>query len=311
MKKTRMNTNGRLAVLTVATCFLGLPVWSASRTDEVCEQLQNGYRQESVDAGRLQKDSLRGARPFEGRGCWRMVQIGDSAYKTIKMQPPTPHYKFFGKHSALTINLLELTPENYFTFVGATGSYKEKKGQPYVKESGVNRPRQWMDANRFDDTWKDDKGISFVKTLWKTERWERCEPPVPLKKALDSYRQSRHRKDCLRGTWRLKSVRNAATGEMEPTSLHQYKFYGEDSYITFVIAPLDVENLFYTFSGNFGTFEFVNDNLIKEHGTDFHLSWTDTDHVTMTFKMNGHDWEEEWEHVRTPRHIRQIFRAMK
>lgn len=310
MRKTQTDGNGRLTLLAVAICFLGLPVQSVWGRNLLSESPVSDNKAEPVIFVQSHGDKFSSRHDFRGQGCWRMVQIGDSAYRSVKMLPPTPHYKFFGNNSSLVINLIELTSEKYFRFVGATGSYKEKKGKPYVKERGARRPRTWLDANHFDDTWKDDKGVYSFKTLWKTERWERCEPPTLLKNALDSYRQSRHRKDCLRGTWKLKAVRNADTGEMEPTSMHQYKFYGKDAYITFVIAPLDTENMFYTFSGNFGAFEFVNNNLVREHESDFHLVWTDEDHFTMTFRLNGRMWEEEWEHVRTPRRIRQMFRAM-
>lgn len=321
MRKTHTNGNGRLAVLTVAICFSGLPVHSAAEGEMVTEPYVPDNKVEQVVFAQPHEDRFSGKHDFSGKGCWRMVLVGDSAYRNVKVQPPTPYYKFFGDRSALMINLIELTSEKYFKFIGATGNYREKKGKPYVRERGVKCPRTWLSDSLFDDTWKDaegvysfrwkdDKRVYSFRSLWKTGRWERCEPPTMLKNALDSYRQSRHRKDCLRGTWKLKAVRNAA-GEMEPTSIHQYKFYGKDAYITFVTAPLDTENMFYTFSGNFGSFEFVNDNLVREHDSDFHLVWTDEDHFTMTFRLNGRMWEEEWEHVRTPRRIRQMFRAMK
>lgn len=245
----------------------------------------------------------------DGKGCWRMILIGDSAYKHQSMVPATKHYKFYGRRSALTINLLGESKDGYLYFVGATGRYKEKSDN-YVVESGLRRPRHWIDDNSFDETWKDVKGISFVKGLWKTERWQRCDTvPELLQEALSSYKEGRQRVDEFNGCWQLRAVRNQQTGEMENVSLKQYKFYGNSAYITFVIAPMNARKLFYTFSGNYGKFEYVNENLVREHDSDFQVTWNGTGKFTIKFKLNGRDWEEEWERVSVPRFLRRIFKA--
>lgn len=247
--------------------------------------------------------------PRDGKGCWRMILIGDSAYKHQSIVPATKHYKFYGKRSALTINLLGESKDGYLYFVGATGRYKEK-ADDYVIESGLRRPRHWIDDDSFDETWKDVKGISFVKGLWKTERWQRCDTvPELLQEALLSYKDSKQRSDEFNGCWKLRAVKNQQTGEMETVSLKQYKFYGNSAYITFVIAPMNARKLFYTFSGNYGKFEYVNENLVREHDSDFQVTWNGTDRFTIKFKLNGRDWEEEWERVSVPRFLRRIFKA--
>lgn len=108
---------------------------------------------------------------YDDRGCWTMVCIGDSAYRTYKYDKPVLHYKFYGKKSTLTICAYDRSNPDFVFFTGATGTYKEKSDSK-VLEAGEIRLRKWIDADQFEDTWKDTYDVSGMKGTWKTERWE-------------------------------------------------------------------------------------------------------------------------------------------
>ena len=201
---------------------------------------------------------------YDSRGCWTMLFIGDSAYQYQKKPPFVTHYKFFGDKAALTLTINWKTPDGAMAIGGSTGDY-HPLSETAVREGGRIHPRQWVDANHIDDTWKDTYNISsFIPSLWKTERWERCDVPDVVKRTADVYTQCQKRKDKLKGAWKL------VTSDFEVES---YKFFGKDRFFAVNLRPYERENLFYTFSGSAGDFAYVNDTTIIEGQQSRNLHW--------------------------------------
>lgn len=205
---------------------------------------------------------------YDSRGCWTMLFIGDSAYQHHQTAPFVPHYKFFGKKASLTLTINWKNADGTTVIGGATGDY-DPFSETTVREGGQVRPRQWVDANHIDDTWKDTYRISpYNSSLWKTERWERCAVPEEVKRTVAAYKQCRKRKDKLKGVW--KQFTPGRSSEI-------YTFFGKDRFFTVDLKPYEQVNLFYTFSGTAGDFAYVNDTTVIEGQTAHKLEWLNKD----------------------------------
>lgn len=205
---------------------------------------------------------------YDSRGCWTMLFIGDSAYQHHQAAPFVPHYKFFGKKASLTLTVNWKNADGTTVIGGATGDY-DPFSETTVREGGQVRPRQWVDANHIDDTWKDTYRISpYNSSLWKTERWERCAVPEEVKRTVAAYKQCRKRKDKLKGVW--KQLTPGRSSEI-------YAFFGKDRFFSVNLKPYEQINLFYTFSGTAGDFAYVNDTSIIKGQTVYKLEWLNKD----------------------------------
>ncbi len=212
--------------------------------------------------------SSRSEQEYDSRGCWTMLFIGDSAYQHHQTAPFIPHYKFFGKKAALTLTINWKNADGTTVIGGATGDY-DPFSETTVREGGQVRPRQWVDANHIDDTWKDTYRISpYNSSLWKTERWERCAVPEEVKRTVAAYKQCRKRKDKLKGVWK----------QLTPDrSSEIYAFFGKDRFFSVDLKPYEQINLFYTFSGTAGDFAYVNDTTVIKGQTVYKLEWLNKD----------------------------------
>ncbi len=205
---------------------------------------------------------------YDSRGCWTMLFIGDSAYQHHQAAPFVPHYKFFGKKASLTLTINWKNADGTTVIGGATGDY-DPFSETTVREGGQVRPRQWVDANHIDDTWKDTYRISpYNSSLWKTERWERCAVPEEVKRTVAAYKQCRKRKDKLKGVW--KQLTPGRSSEI-------YTFFGKDRFFSVDLKPYEQINLFYTFSGRAGDFAYVNDTTVIKGQTVYKLEWLNKD----------------------------------
>jgi beta-lactamase regulating signal transducer with metallopeptidase domain len=201
---------------------------------------------------------------YDSRGCWIMLFIGDSAYQHHKKLPFVKHYKFFGDKASLTLTVNWKTPDGAMAIGGATGDY-DPFSETLVREGGQVRPRQWIDSNHIDDTWKDVYNISsFIPSLWKTECWERCAVPEEVKRTADAYKQCQERKDRLKGVWKL---------VISDPKVESYKFFGKNRFFSVNLRPYERENLFYTFSGSAGDFAYINDTTVIEGQQSYNLNW--------------------------------------
>ena len=170
----------------------------------------------------------------------------------------------------------------------------------------MEQPRNWIDEDTFDDTWKDTYGISGLSgSIWKTERWRRCEPSERLDRGLKCFEESSKRKDNLKGTW--KCTASGKAGETTPINYIQYKVYGKDAYVTFVPNTREAENAFYTFSGHMGDLEFVNDNLILENNQAVRLTWIDENTYYLDYQNNNEKIREKWSRHDLPQDFRKIL----
>lgn len=212
--------------------------------------------------------SSRSEQEYDSRGCWTMLFIGDSAYQHHQTAPFIPHYKFFGKKASLTLTINWKNADGTTVIGGATGDY-DPFSETTVREGGQVRPRQWVDANHIDDTWKDTYRISpYNSSLWKTERWERCAVPEEVKRTVAAYKQCRKRKDKLKGVW--KQLTPGRSSEI-------YTFFGKDRFFSVDLKPYEQINLFYTFSGTAGDFAYVNDTTVIKGQTVYKLEWLNKD----------------------------------
>lgn len=212
--------------------------------------------------------SSRSEQEYDSRGCWTMLFIGDSAYQHHQTAPFVPHYKFFGKKASLTLTINWKNADGTTVIGGATGDY-DPFSETTVREGGQVRPRQWVDANHIDDTWKDTYRISpYNSSLWKTERWERCAVPEEVKRTVAAYKQCRKRKDKLKGVW--KQLTPGRSSEI-------YTFFGKDRFFSVDLKPYEQINLFYTFSGTAGDFAYVNDTTVIKGQTVYKLEWLNKD----------------------------------
>ena len=244
MKRNLLNIKNLLAILATGFCLVGFA--------------------DTVKTQAMEKTEKPSEKEYDSRGCWTMLFIGDSAYQHHKKPPFVKHYKFFGDKASLTLTVNWKTPDGAMAIGGATGDY-DPFSETTVREGGQVRPRQWVDANHIDDTWKDVYNISsFIPSLWKTERWERCAVPEEVKRTADAYKQCQKRKDKLKGVWRL------ITSDPD---IESYKFFGRDRFFAVNLRPYERENLFYTFSGSAGDFAYVNDTTIIEGQQSRNLHW--------------------------------------
>lgn len=251
-----------------------------------------------------QKERLR----YNDRGCWTMVCIGDSAYHTYKYEHPNLHYKFFGEKSMLTICAYNRSNPDFVFFTGATGTYKRKSDNK-VLGAGETTLRKWLTPDLFEDTWKDTYDISGMKGTWKTERWKRCTPSEGLDRILACFKESEERDDLFKGTWKLKAKRNNHTGVLHPVSYDHYKIYGKHRYLSFKLTPRNPKELFYTFKGDCGTFEIVDDYQVREHKENMLIKWIDKNNFSITHTVNGEECYEEWSRIKTPHFFKKILKS--
>ena len=207
-------------------------------------------------------------RNYDSRGCWTMLFIGDSAYQHHQVTPAVTHYKFFGKKASLTLTVNWKNADGTTVIGGATGDY-DPFSATSVREGGQIHPRQWVDANHIDDTWRDAYNISpFIPSQWKTERWERCATPEAVKRTAAVYKECQKRKDELKGVWKL-----LTPGQ----NRESYKLFGKERFFSVNLTPREPENLFYTFSGTAGDFAYVNDTTVIKGQTVYKLEWLNKD----------------------------------
>ena len=212
--------------------------------------------------------SSRSEQEYDSRGCWKMLFIGDSAYQHHQTAPFVPHYKFFGKKASLTLTVNWKNADGTTVIGGATGDY-DPFSATSVREGGQIHPRQWVDANHIDDTWRDAYNISpFIPSQWKTERWERCATPEAVKRTAAVYKECQKRKDELKGVWKL-----LTPGQ----NRESYKLFGKERFFSVNLTPREPENLFYTFSGIAGDFAYANKTAIIEGQTVYKLEWLNKD----------------------------------
>ena len=66
-------------------------------------------------------------------------------------------------------------------------------------------------------------------------------------------------------------------------------------------------NPLYQFSGNGGTFEYVDGNHLRENGGDHRLQWDGDDTFTTTFLWDGVEFSEEWTRTEIPETIDRML----
>ena len=125
MNKQIKNGRSRIIALTASISFWGVTGFVMAQTAEKNTQnlthntevnitrLTNQTETQSIDSktaaetspSSISSESIIQGKPqrYDDRGCWTMVCIGDSAYRTYKYDKPVLHYKFYGKKSTLTI----------------------------------------------------------------------------------------------------------------------------------------------------------------------------------------------------------------
>lgn len=330
MNKQIKNGRSRIIALTASINFWGVTGFVMAQTAEKNTQnlthntevnitrLTNQTETQSIDSktaaetspSSISSESIIQGKPqrYDDRGCWTMVCIGDSAYRTYKYDKPVLHYKFYGKKSTLTICAYDRSNPDFVFFTGATGTYKEKSDSK-VLEAGEIRLRKWIDTDQFEDTWKDTYDVSGMKGTWKTERWKRSAPSEELDRVLACFKESEERDDRFKGTWKLKAKRNNRTGVVPPASYDRYKIYGKHRYLSFTLTPRNPKKLFYTFKGDCGTFKTVSPDLIREHQKDIKIKWMDKDNFSITLIVNGQEWYEEWTRVKRPDFFKKILKS--
>lgn len=262
MNRHIQNSKSRLLALAATLCLTGFTL--AVTTQAMEKPGKATPRTAATAKAKEQKD-------YDSRGCWTMLFIGDSAYQHYQTAPFVPHYKFFGKKASLTLTINWKNADGTTVIGGATGDY-DPFSETTVREGGQVRPRQWVDANHIDDTWKDTYRISpYSSSLWKTERWERwerCAVPEEVKRTVAAYKQCRKRKDKLKGVW--KQLTPGRSSEI-------YTFFGKDRFFSVDLKPYEQINLFYTFSGTAGDFAYVNDTTVIKGQTVHKLEWLNKD----------------------------------
>ena len=227
---------------------------------------------------------------YDSRGCWTMLFIGDSAYASSKKAPLCVHYKFFGKEASLTLTVNWTIASGATRIGGATGDY-DAFSPTTVREGGQVRPRQWIDADQLDDTWKDTYHISpFIPSDWKTERWKRCTPPEIVSQIVSAYKESTRRKDKLKGVWKQES--NRAT----------YLFFGKTHFLALTLDPKEPANLFYTFEGYTGTFAFDGDDMLTEGNKTIPIEWDGENRFT----GNVYPFPATYTRVDMPENLRKV-----
>lgn len=260
---------------------------SVTETDEQVSGTDSGAPESAARSSREKE--------YDSRGCWTMLFIGDSAYQYHKKPPFVKHYKFFGDKASLTLTVNWKTSDGVMVIGGSTGDY-DPFSETAVREGGQIRPRQWIDANHIDDTWKDVYNISsIIPSLWKTERWERCAAPEVVKRTADAYKQCQERKDKLKGVWELVT---------SDPKVESYKFFGKERFFSVNLRPYERENLFYTFSGSAGDFAYVNDTTIIEGQQSYNLNWKNKE----TFSYQTKDGKTlTYVRVKMPEVVKQVL----
>lgn len=249
------------------------------------------------------------AESFDLKGCWIMQCIGDSAFRTTRTTDIVPHYKFIGQESVLTAAVVgRKAPDGPTFFSGQLGTFRMASDTVAV-EQGTECPVQRTDSVSFDLTWYDPNGNSNVPGLWKTERWSRHTPTDEPRRVMQAYKESRERGDRLKGAWKMSAYIDRNTGKRVPQNVSQYKFFGRDRYFTVLVQSLtDTEgNPFFQFSGNCGTFEYVDENHLRENGGDHRLQWDGDDTFTTTFLWDGVEFSEEWTRTEIPEAIDRML----
>lgn len=126
---------------------------------------------------------------------------------------------------------------------------------------------------------------------------------------MQAYKECRERKDRLKGAWKMSAYIDRNTGEKVPQNPPQYKFFGKDHYFTVLVQTMtDMEgNPLYQFSGNGGTFEYVDGNHLRENGGDHRLQWDGDDTFTTTFLWDGVEFSEVWTRTEIPEELDRML----
>ena len=232
---------------------------------------------------------------YDSRGCWTMLFIGDSAYQHHQVAPAITHYKFFGKKASLTLTVNWPVREDVMRIGGATGDY-DPFSLTTVREGGQMHPRQWINADQLDDTWKDTYHISpFIPSDWKTERWKRCTPPEIVSQIVRVYKECTRRKDKLKGVWK-----HVWKQEIDrPT----YLLFGKTHFLALTFDPKEPKNLFYTFAGYTGTFAFDGDDTLTEGDKTIYIEWDGED----SFTGDVYPFPATYTRVDMPEDLRKVF----
>lgn len=255
------------------------------------------------------KEAPASPEPFDLQGCWAMQCIGDSAFRTTRTTDIVPHYKFIGKENVLTVAVTgRKAPDGPTFFSGKLGSFRMSSDSVAV-EQGLECPVQRVDSASFNLSWYDPNGVSNIPGLWKTEQWVRHTPAGESRRIMQAYKECRERKDRLKGAWKMSAYIDRNTGEKVPQNPPQYKFFGKDHYFTVLVQTMtDMEgNPLYQFSGNGGTFEYVDGNHLRENGGDHRLQWDGDDTFTTTFLWDGVEFSEVWTRTEIPEELDRML----
>lgn len=246
------------------------------------------------------------------QGCWSMQCIGDSAFRTVRSTEIAPHYKLIGKDHVLTVCVTGQKPPHLRFFAGKLTSFRQA-GDTAVVEAGALCPVERTDSATFNLTWRDDAGESNLPGLWKTERWQRHTPTAEQQSLMQVPEECHKRADRLKGVWLMSAFRNNNTGEIVPTHNQQYKWYGNTHYITadVTLASDRESSELIFFSGNCGTFEYVDDNLVRENGGDCRLEWKGENTFGMTLMWDGVEFYEEWTRTELPEGLEEAWASVK
>ena len=119
----------------------------------------------------------------------------------------------------------------------------------------------------------------------------------------------------LRGTWELVGVVDPHTGRVKPAAVRQLKFVGNESFFTMAFLNDSINDTSILFQGSGGSYEYVNDTLVRERSMDCPVRQMGTDRFRMTWRNLGNRQEpyvtEEWRRIETPPSLEKYWEIVQ
>lgn len=119
----------------------------------------------------------------------------------------------------------------------------------------------------------------------------------------------------LRGTWELVGVVDPHTGRVKPATVRQLKFVGNESFFTMAFLNDSINDTSILFQGSGGSYEYVNDTLVRERSMDCPVRRVGTDRYRMTWRNLGNRQQpyvtEEWRRIETPPSLEKYWQIVQ
>lgn len=257
----------------------------------------------SVSAVTMSANEAETGHPLEG--FWKKTWIrkkGDSH----KGSQPFVHYKYYGEDHMVSLSVWYVGINDVdVDFEGGYTSF-EYMSKKAIREGGGKLKIKTRSEDMFELSWT---GRSPVGETDYEEGWERYPMPSGLAAIHQGMCDAHEVDGRYTGMWEVQGLRQPLTGELIPSKLKSYKWYGDGYFLGFTPNRTGEDRVY--FKGHAGTFTSEGDSIIKERGGRNKVKWLSDDTFEMSW-FNGRGVATEvWKRVENDDLEQQVLRVMK